>query len=194
MGRDLISAPRDDESSANTATILLWDRELDELDYYELLGVSAQDDPLALERAYHGFALRFHPDCYPEYQSPVREALTRIFQRGVEARRVLCDSQLRVRYRALLHRGAKRLLDDSTAASVNLEEDLRELHETCRSAGAKLEAMSAARAWQRGELTQVRKRLVVALSFDGNANKDIERCIEVVEQALCEHGPPAKPL
>jgi curved DNA-binding protein CbpA len=192
MGRLLMSVPRDGDLQANIATILLWDQGLDQLDYYTLLGVNAEVDPLALERAYHRFALRFHPDRYPECEPSIREALTRIFQRGVEARRVLGDSQLQVRYRNLLHHGTKRMLDDSTIGSVNLDEDLRKLHESCRSAGAKLEAMAAARAWQRGELALVRQCLVTALTFDGNANRSIEGYIEAIEQALRDQKPPSK--
>src|SRR5512145_1907777 len=72
------------DDDARSAAILLWDRTLDELDYFALLGVVPSSDTLDIERAYHHFALRFHPDCHPHGSPAIREALTRIFQRGVE--------------------------------------------------------------------------------------------------------------
>jgi hypothetical protein len=169
--------PNDDD--AHSATILLWDRTLDDLDYYALLGVVPSSDTLDLERAYHHFALRFHPDSHSHCSPSIREALTRIFQRGVEARRVLDDPALRAQYRVLLAKGIRRLLADA-APPLDLEQELPGLHRNCRSAGAKLEAMAAAKAWQRHDLERVRHSLTAALRFDGDANADLERMLHAL--------------
>ena len=179
-----MTSPRADEELSPTAAILLWDQQLDELDYYTILGVTDQDSASDYERAYHRFALQFHPDCYPNHEPPIHNALTRIFQRGVEARRVLSDPQLHARYRMLLQQGKKRMLDDSPVESVDLAAELPHLHEGCRSAGAKLEAMAAARAFPRNNLEVVRQHLASALVFDGNANTLVRACLEAVEQSL----------
>lgn len=172
------------EATTEAAEIMLWDERLDELDYYALLGVTESDSVGDYERAYHRFALRFHPDCHLEREAPIRDALTRIFQRGAEARRVLSDPQLRARYRALLREGAIRLSEETPVPSIDLSRDLPALHQTCRSAGAKLEAMTAFRAWQRGEFESARQRLVSALAFDGNANPSIANCLSAIDGVL----------
>jgi curved DNA-binding protein CbpA len=187
-----MSWPRNDEQATRVASVLLWEQQLDELDYYALLGVTSEGTPVEYEVAYHRFALQFHPDCHLESEPRVRQALTRIFQRGVEARRVLCDAQLHARYRKLHEQGAKRLLDESRVVEIDLEHDLPNLHESCRSAGAKLQAMSAARAWQNREFEVVRQQLDLALAFDGRANQNIEHCIEAIELALSEMGHPTR--
>jgi curved DNA-binding protein CbpA len=179
-----MSSPPADAELSSIDAILLWDAQLDELDYYTLLGVTDQASVLDYEQAYHRFALQFHPDCHPNDEAIVRDALTRIFQRGVEARRVLSDPELHARYRALHQRGIRRFLDDSPVVPLDLEEELPKLHEICRSAGAKLEAMAAARALSRHELDEVRRRLASALAYDGDTNPDVERCLSAVERAL----------
>lgn len=185
-----MSSPRADDALSPIAAILLWDQQLDELDYYTILGVTDQDSVGDYERAYHRFALQFHPDCYPNHEPPIHNALTRIFQRGVEARRVLSDPQLHARYRLLLQQGKKRMLDDSPVAVVDLVRELPHLHEGCRSAGAKLEAMAAARALPRNTLEVVRQHLASALVFDGNANASVRACLDAVEQSLSQSRNP----
>jgi hypothetical protein len=179
-----MSSPPADAEPSSIAAILLWDAQLDELDYYTLLGVTDQGNVLDCEQAYHRFALQFHPDCHPNDEATVRNALTRIFQRGVEARRVLSDPELHARYRALLQRGILRLLDDSPLVPVDLEQELPRLHESCRSAGAKLEAMAAARALTRNELDEVHRHLASARTYDGDSNPAVEMCLVAVERAL----------
>ncbi len=183
-------SPLVDEELSPTAAILLWDQQLDELDYYAILGVTDQDSVSDYERAYHRFALQFHPDCYPNLEPPIHAALTRIFQRGVEARRVLSEPQLHARYRMLVEQGKKRMLDDSPLVAVDLARELPHLHEGCRSAGAKLEAMAAARAFPRTTLEVVRQHLASALVFDGNANTLVRACLEAVEQSMSQSRSP----
>lgn len=179
-----MSSPRAAQHSSSGAAILLWDEQLDGLDYYALLGVTDQDRILDYERAFHRFALQFHPDRHPNEDARIRDALTRIFQRGVEARRVLSDPELHARYRSALQRGNKRLLDDAPVVAIDLAQELPELHARCRSAGAKLEAMAAARAWKNNDLALVHRRLVSALAHDGQANPVVEQCVEAVNRVL----------
>lgn len=172
-----------EDNNADGDSLERWAQGLDTLNYYDLLGVTEQDDLLACERAYHRFALRFHPDRSPDADGSVRATLTRIFQRGVEARRVLCDPERRKLYRVRLKQGAVRLSDDHPVATVDLDNALPSLHHECRSAGAKLEAMAAARAWQARDMLVVHQHLIRAWVFDGKANATIERCVEAIELA-----------
>jgi curved DNA-binding protein CbpA len=172
-----MSVTRDHDLPAYVQHILEWDRQLDVLDYYELLSVnrSVSDDELL--DAYHRFALVFHPDAHPDCPPALRQALTRIFQRGVEAHQVLSNNSTRARYRELLARGIRRFSDSHHAPKMDLGQVLPTLHEHCRSAGAKLDAQQAARAWVRHEFEQVERKLLSALRFDGDANPDLEQCL-----------------
>jgi curved DNA-binding protein CbpA len=169
----------DDESDL----IFSWDRQLDHVDYYSLLEVQRLASQEELRRAYHRFALVFHPDRRPYAGREQARALTRIFQRGAEAYRILSDPEARVRYASSLERGEHRLQESVAPRFVDPAELLPALHEACRSAGAKLAAQQAARAWNRGDQRRAKKALEEALKYDGEANPDISRCIEALHSS-----------
>ena len=164
--------------------ILEWDRLLDVINYYELLGVNDTASANNILDAYHRFALTFHPDTRVELSIELRQALTRIFQRGVEAYQVLINPSTREEYRRILATGKHRYFDSIRVPKLNLDAVLPTLHERCRSAGAKLETQQAYRHYQRNELEQVERRLANALRFDGNANPDVEPCLEAIRMRI----------
>ncbi|MGC4070022.1 MAG: J domain-containing protein [Polyangiaceae bacterium] len=169
------------DTEDESARIFAWDAALDELDYYSLLDVSRDASPEELRRAYYRFALLFHPDARPDVDSDRLRALTRIFQRGVEAYRVLSNPRDRAHYALSLENGELRLLESSTPF-VDPSEHLPTLHLACRSAGAKLFAQQAARAWARRDPPATRRALEEALRYDGNTNPDISRCLGALRQ------------
>lgn len=175
-----MSFARDDTASRSRENILEWNLRLDALDYYEILGVEPSASATELLDAYHRFALTFHPDTRPDDSLEIRQALTRIFQRGVEAYRVLSNSTLRNEYEELHSHGKRRYFDSFRAPKLELPVALPTLHERCRSAGAKLEAQQAARAWFRNDLAQTEQRLLNALRYDGDTNADVEQCLNAV--------------
>ncbi len=75
-----------------------WLSVIDEVSYYELLGVDPAAGQDEIRRAFHGFAATFHPDGHGGRPPDERAAIHRIFTRGTEAYRVLSDSALRSRY------------------------------------------------------------------------------------------------
>ncbi|MAQ17571.1 MAG: hypothetical protein CMN30_22585 [Sandaracinus sp.] len=81
---------------------------LDELSYYDLLGVDRDAGVDAVRQAFHAFARRYHPDNHTDDPARHRRA-TAIFRRGTEAYRVLLDRELRTIYDAELAKGEKRL-------------------------------------------------------------------------------------
>lgn len=171
-------------SSSDEQNILAWASSLDQLDYYDILGTTRTASLEQHRQAFHEFALRFHPDTRRVETTAIRELLTRIFERGAEAYRVLCDDALHARYRQARTRGALRLTDFSPAVPQDLQLMLKELHLSCHSAGAKLLAQRAAQDFGRGYPEKARQALQQALAFDGSANPAIDECMSLLETAL----------
>jgi hypothetical protein len=170
-------------AGSDESNILGWSHSLDAVDYYQLLETTY---PASLEdyrEAFHRFALRFHPDTRSRGSPEIQAALTRIFERGAEAYRVLCDATLHARYRQAHAHGALRLTDLSFLPRVNPATTLSHLHLACRSAGAKLMAQQAAQAFGRGDVDGVRQALCRALDFDGGTNADITGCLLLLSTA-----------
>lgn len=72
-------------------------KKLSELNYYEILRVPNEANADAIKAAFHAFARRYHPD--RAAADPERHrTLTRIYQRGTEAYRVLCHPRKRQLY------------------------------------------------------------------------------------------------
>jgi curved DNA-binding protein CbpA len=178
-----MSSDRAPRVTDEAGSISAWDAALDELDYYSLLAVSRNAAPEAIQRAYHRFALLFHPDTRPDLDLEQQRAMTRIFQRGVEAYRVLSDPRTRAQYENALENGALRWNESATSPLLDPSEFLPTLHLTCRSAGAKLFAQQASRAWARGDRAATRRALQEALRYDGDTNPDVSRCLEAIPPA-----------
>ncbi|MFO0681700.1 MAG: DnaJ domain-containing protein [Sandaracinus sp.] len=96
------------------------DAQLDEYDYYTLLGVepTASDDEL--RRAFKKFALKYHPDRFAGGPEEKIERATAIYRRGSEAIEVLSDPKQRKAYDAGLARGELRLTSDPGARRENV--------------------------------------------------------------------------
>jgi DnaJ-class molecular chaperone len=75
-----------------------WLAVMDQVSYYELLGIAPDAGRDDIRRAFHGFAVTFHPDTHGTRSHEERTDIGRIFTRGTEAYRVLSDTQLRARY------------------------------------------------------------------------------------------------
>src|SRR5262245_46744811 len=86
-----------------------WEDVLDDANYYEILGVLEIADADAVRQAFHDFSLGFHPDAHPGVDPDVQARLTRVFQRGVEAYRVLSVPESRAAYDLALAKGELRL-------------------------------------------------------------------------------------
>jgi curved DNA-binding protein CbpA len=95
------------------ARLLEWQDLLDETNYYELLGVLEIADELAIRQAFHEFALAFHPDGHLDRGPEILATARRVFQRGVEAYRVLANPELRARYDLELAKGRLRLASEA---------------------------------------------------------------------------------
>ncbi len=81
---------------------------LDELDYYTLLVVADGASADEVRRAFHVFALKFHPDRHAAASPEKRERAAVIYRRGAEGYRVLLDPTQRRHYDAQLAAGKVR--------------------------------------------------------------------------------------
>ena len=92
--------------------------QLEDLDYYALLGLPSSAPHEEVREAFHQFALMFHPDRYVDEPDQQERAL-RVFKRGSEAYRVLTNQVLRARFDKARGAGATRLSVDEMFAGAD---------------------------------------------------------------------------
>lgn len=161
--------PEDEAAERDLAHLAAWVDVLDAATYYELLGVLPIADAGAIRDAFHQFAVAFHPDAQLDLAPEQRKLVERVFQRGVEAYRVLVSDELRVRYDLALAKGMLRLEGESERAPTGA----RSLDELCRSAAAKLHAKRAEDFITAGALGRAADELLRALRAEEGPNPDL---------------------
>lgn len=154
---------------------------LDELDYYTLLGVDERVAGDGLKVAFHGFALKYHPDRFAGDVPERVERAAEIFRRGAEAYRVLGDVLLRREYDAGLSRGVLRLeAKEENAAHRTPAGKARSASANPKAQGF---AAKAARAVEQGDLQSARLNLKIALNHDPD-NEALQTGLRDVETRL----------
>lgn len=164
-----------------------WAEVLDDSSYYELLGILELADTGEIQRAFHDFALAFHPDVHRSGTEEERALSARIFRRGTEAYRVLSDPELRRKYDLALAEGKLRLVATFDAAPRRASA-LKSLAAVCRTPAARFAAERADERIGQGNLAEARRLLQEALVFDQYANPDLEERIEALDLALFAQG------
>lgn len=91
------------------------DDRLDHLDYYELLRLEPSATADDVRRAFHDFAMRYHPDRFAGAPEDKRERASQIYRRGAEAYRVLTSAEQRKRYDDLVKSGQLRYSEPTVA-------------------------------------------------------------------------------
>lgn len=89
--------------------------DLDQLDYYTLLGVEPDASEAELKTAFRKFALRYHPDRFAGASKDKVDRATAIYRRGSEAIEVLGDPRQRKAYDHGLAKGELRLTSEGRA-------------------------------------------------------------------------------
>lgn len=132
---------------------------LDELDYYALLGVAKNASHDEIRQGFHRFALVFHPDRYVDDEQRQPEAL-RVFKRGSEAYRVLSNTVLRARFDKARGDGALRLTHDQMFAGVDASTGA--VAEVPLPAAAQALYDKAVAAIERGDVGNAKMHLMLA--------------------------------
>ncbi len=137
---------------------------VDQLNYYQLLGVKPDADISEIRRAYHRRARSIHPDRFYEHPDPeIRRAVSTIFKRITEAYTVLRDPEKKELYDQKLREDPKHLRFT--------DEDLQELRQkkrisTGKTAKTRQLYQKAIELHQRGEIKTAIQNLKLASSFE----------------------------
>lgn len=138
---------------------------MNELNYYQLLGVPAEATPAEIRKAFHTSSRNFHPDANRDLEASLREECQIISKRVTEAYCVLRDNRRRRAY------------DDRIAQSDDLRMQLAE---------AKNAHTEAVKAERRGRTPQGRQFLTKAEADLKRGN--LPGAIQNVQMALTFEG------
>ncbi len=168
-----------DLEALDLVRLIEWDQTLDRVSYYEILGLSQNDDREQVRHAFHAFALAFHPDSFQGFDATIQARVQRVFERGVEAYRALADPERRSDYDLALAKGELRLGKRVRREGVGV--GAKSLDEVCRSPGAKLHAKRAEQMLTQGDLKQAHLELWRAVRAEDGPNPELMERIEAVE-------------
>lgn len=158
--------------------------QLDQLDYYTLLRVEDDVSADGVRKAFHTFALRYHPDRFADATDEKRERAAQIFRRGAEGYRVLMNPDMRRRYDKGLSGGKLRL----TAEEERQEEIRRSTTSgklAVRSPRARPFATKALQAFKNGDYKTAKLNLKMALQHEPD-NAVLTARLADVEQRLAK--------
>lgn len=152
------------------------------MSYYAILGVEPSAAPPEIKAAFHGFAMRCHPDKYLDDDAEVSLAAAEVFKRGVEAYGVLSRPDRRARYDAGLKKGRLRL-DPNAPPSVPPPPQIRTLEMIATTPSGKANALKADRLISIGKLEEARIPLVTACQHEPG-NEELKDRLGLLYEAM----------
>ncbi len=156
------------------------DDPLDQLDYYDLLRIDESATADQVRRAFHDFAMRYHPDRYAGADDEKRERAASIYRRGAEGYRVLTDPEQRKRYDEGLTKG--RIRYDEPASSPNSLRPPSGLTDV-KSLRARPFVQKALEMIKSGDLKGAKLNLALALNYEPE-NAALAAKLDEVKQKL----------
>ena len=156
------------------------DDRLDQLDYYELLSVEEGASADDVRRAFHAFAVKYHPDRHSDGSPEKVERAAQIYRRGAEAYRVLCDREQRRVYDDQRSRGKVRF-DPEDVPRTSEGPGTGSIQ--VRSPRARPFVQKASDAYKKGDWAAAKLNLKIALQHDAG-NALLEARLADVEQKL----------
>lgn len=156
------------------------DDPLDKLDYYDLLRVPETANADDVRRAFHDFAMRYHPDRYSGSDAEKQDRAAAIYRRGAEAYRVLTDVEQRRRYDEGLRKGALRYEEPpKSGSSVRPSSGVLEV----KNLRARPFFQKALEQIKAGDLKQAKLNLTLALNHEPD-NALLQAKLDEVKQRL----------
>lgn len=159
-------------------------RLIDQVDYYQVLGVEPSASPEQLRRAYFDLSLEFHPDRFFLLRSgDLKEKIYAVYRRITEAYTVLSDERRRQSYDDSRKSGSseKRAAPDQREERVRREvpSSGKTLEVPARDAKAKRLIELARIAFSEGDLHGARLHLHLALTYETD-NAQLRAAIDSV--------------
>jgi curved DNA-binding protein CbpA len=177
------------KSSESGEFLFGWFRVLDQLSYYELLGMQPGATDAEVREAFQAFCDVFHPDGHRGRPQEERAAVLAIFRRGTEAHLVLSDPALRAQYDAQVAAHAQpgpppRISHTArTLPPPGESPDTFRLEEAARSPTSRPFARRADELLHAGNLRHAKLQLVMANHLDPG-NGTLEEALRDLEAKL----------
>jgi DnaJ-class molecular chaperone len=139
---------------------------MNELDYYQLLGVQTNATPAEIRKAFHASSRNFHPDANRDLDLELRNQCAEISKRVTEAYCVLRDARRRQSYDARAD-GDKNLRIQLSEAKNAHTEQVKAERRGRTAQGRQFHAKAEADV-KRGNLAGAIQNIQMALTFEGN--------------------------
>ncbi len=163
---------------------------LDQVSYYELLGVEQSTSAATILERYYALAPRLHPDRYVRHCKPDEmSALNRVSARLGEARRVLSSPQLRAEYDAGLAKGSTRASNDQSVGRRGLKDE-----QDPRTPVARKFLEQAKQALAQKDYKRTRSVLDLALKYEPTSPAILEAVAQLEQETAGLAGAKKKPL
>jgi curved DNA-binding protein CbpA len=154
-------------------------RKLDDMSYYEVLGVAPDASADVIKRAFHAFARKYHPDRHVDRPELHRKSV-RIYRRGTEAYRVLGNPEARRLYDDGLSRGQVRF--DPSLARRSMRPSAAPGRPEGQLARTRPLIAHAEQALRRGDTAEAELHLRIALGHEPN-NVELAALLQRVREA-----------
>ena len=152
---------------------------MDELNYYQLLGVEPTATAREIRRAFHDSSRTYHPDATRELDPGLRAECGRISKRITEAYCVLRDGRRRQAYDARIQQGAALRIQLTEARQAHTEQVKAERRGRTPQ-GRQFHARAEA-ALKLGNLAGAIQNIQMALTFEGQ-NEGFKQLLEELRQ------------
>ena len=141
-------------------------RIMNELDYYQLLGIKPDASATEIRKAFHASSRNFHPDANRELDASLRDQCGQISKRVTEAYCVLRDARRRQAYDARAD-GEKNLRIQLAEAKAAHTEQVKAERRGRTPQGRQFHAKAEAEL-KRGNLAGAIQSVQMALTFEGS--------------------------
>jgi len=148
---------------------------MNELDYYQLLGVEANATPAEIRKAFHASSRNFHPDANRELDLELRNQCAQISKRVTEAYCVLRDPRRRRSYDA--RPDGDKILRIQLSEAKNAHTEQVKAERRGRTAQGRQFHAKADADLKKGNLAGAIQNIQMALTFERN-NAGLESLLD----------------